>query len=608
MCVAGGALMYTANQDTSESRVYGCTVLIGLGVGMWIQASFSVAQAIVDLENVTSVIGFITLDQFLAIATLLSTAAALRNPHQLAAKFTAQRLAFLEERANELRLENRGHSAKALKHLTPQTEEFLVRGEDLPEVNFDIGESYAGSLSNGPSGNSSLWFWFFPSENPAASEEIVIWLNGGPGCSSLFGFLHENGPFLWQAGTYEPIKNPYSWTNLTNVIWIDQPAGTGFSPGPPTVQDEIDVANQFMDFWKRFMDTFGFKGRDVYLTGESYAGQYIPYIANEMLDKEDTDYFNVKGIWLINPSINSDDVLIAGELIAYLRPYFHPILTMAAPAVPALNYYQSVINLNESTVKDVNSRFESCGFAKFMEESLQFPPKGKLPPAPRGADECNLWGDIVIAATYVNPCFNIYHLTDFCPFLWNVMGFPSLAGGPNNYFNRSDVQKVIHAPPTDYSSCSNYRFFPEGDQSPPSGLGPLPKVIEKTNNTIIAHGSLDFLLFLNGSLITIQNMTWNGAQGFQKMPSEKMFAPYHPGLGEIANGQASPPFYQDAGAGFLGTTHTERGLTWVTADLSGHELPQYSPGSAYRQLEFLLGRIESLTQRGSFTTVPGNFK
>ncbi|KAK2783861.1 hypothetical protein FQN53_008923 [Emmonsiellopsis sp. PD_33] len=65
MCVAGGALMYTANQDTSESRVYGCTVLIGLGVGMWIQASSSVAQAIVDLENVTSVIGFITLDQFL---------------------------------------------------------------------------------------------------------------------------------------------------------------------------------------------------------------------------------------------------------------------------------------------------------------------------------------------------------------------------------------------------------------------------------------------------------------------------------------------------------------------------------------------------------------
>lgn len=43
---------------------------------------------------------------------------------------------------------------------------------------------------------SELYFWFFPSTNPAAEKEIVIWLNGGPGCSSLEGFLQENGPFL----------------------------------------------------------------------------------------------------------------------------------------------------------------------------------------------------------------------------------------------------------------------------------------------------------------------------------------------------------------------------------------------------------------------------
>lgn len=74
LCAAGGALMYTVQQDTSQGRVYGYTVVIGVGVGMWIQASFSVAQAIVDPENVPAAIGFITLAQFLGNTTALAIA------------------------------------------------------------------------------------------------------------------------------------------------------------------------------------------------------------------------------------------------------------------------------------------------------------------------------------------------------------------------------------------------------------------------------------------------------------------------------------------------------------------------------------------------------
>lgn len=74
LCTAGGALMYTVQQDTSQGRVYGYTVVIGVGVGMWIQASFSVAQAIVDPENVPAAIGFITLAQFLGNTTALAIA------------------------------------------------------------------------------------------------------------------------------------------------------------------------------------------------------------------------------------------------------------------------------------------------------------------------------------------------------------------------------------------------------------------------------------------------------------------------------------------------------------------------------------------------------
>ena len=152
------------------------------------------------------------------------------------------------------------------------TTKFAVNGRNIPEVSFDVGESYAGLLPISSKPNASeLFFWFYPSSNPQASDEILIWLNGGPGCSSLEGLIQENGPWLWQSGTYAPVRNQYSWTNLTNVVWVEQPAGTGFSRvgtvGKP--QNELDVAEQFLGFWKNFVSTFGLENRKVYITGES---------------------------------------------------------------------------------------------------------------------------------------------------------------------------------------------------------------------------------------------------------------------------------------------------------------------------------------------------
>jgi carboxypeptidase D len=98
---------------------------------------------------------------------------------------------------------------------TNKTEPFSVNGTGIPEVDFDIGESYAGLLpiSDDPAETRKLFFWFFPSTQAQTQEEVVIWLNGGPGCSSLSGFLTENGAFTWEAGTMSPVQNPYSWTN-----------------------------------------------------------------------------------------------------------------------------------------------------------------------------------------------------------------------------------------------------------------------------------------------------------------------------------------------------------------------------------------------------------
>jgi carboxypeptidase D len=95
----------------------------------------------------------------------------------------------------------------------------------------------------------------------------------------MIGFLTENGPISWIDGTCEPVENPYTWLNLTNVVWIDQPVGVGFTEGEIDIYTETELAAQFAGFWKNFMKLFCLENWRIYLTGESYAGVYIPYIA-----------------------------------------------------------------------------------------------------------------------------------------------------------------------------------------------------------------------------------------------------------------------------------------------------------------------------------------
>ncbi|QLI65913.1 uncharacterized protein G6M90_00g011570 [Metarhizium brunneum] len=477
------------------------------------------------------------------------------------------------------------------------TQKYRVNGTAIPDVDFDIGEAYAGqmSISQDVNGPDKFYFWFQPSPNPDADKEIVIWLNGGihytqPGCSSLEGFIQENGPFLWQYGTYRPVANPWGWHHLTNVLWVEQPINTGFSTGTVTAQDEEDVARQFMGFFKNFIDTFSMQGYKVYITGESYAGMYCPYIANAMINANDTKHFNMKGMLIYDPSITDDRVTE---------------LTL----VPFVDYHHSLFPFNDSFTKQIHDIDSKCGYADARSKHLSYPPPGHLPNPLPGIDpntgkprpECDdylLANTIQQAITDLNPCFDIYQVATTCPLLWDVLGFPGsfdyLPKGASIYFDRQDVKKAINAPlDRKWASCGG-PVFVDHDKSPPSSTTVLGNVIDKTKNVIIGHGALDFILLANGTLMAIQNMTFGGQLGFQKPPVEPFYVPYHT-TGELGT---------IAGAGVFGTTHTERGLTYVGVSLSGHMVPQYAPSAAFRHLEFLLGRVDSLSSKKPFTTDP----
>jgi carboxypeptidase D len=402
----------------------------------------------------------------------------------------------------------------------------------------------------------------------------------GPGCSSLEGFLQENGPISWQYGTPKPVYNPWNWANLTNMVWVEQPIGTGFSQGTPTANSTEEAAAQFLGFFKNFLDTFGLRNRKVYIAGESYAGKYIPYYANAMLDKNDTEYFDVQGVLIYDPSVAEDSLL------------------EDVPAVAYVDKWSGLFNLNATFTEDIHTRAANCGYTDYLNTYLTFPPPGPLPQPNKSANDegCALWNDITNAVFYTNPCFDIYQIATTCPILWDVLGFPGsfdyLPAGQEIYFNRTAVQIAINAPVQEWNECSGGVL--DTDTSPPSSYEVLPRIIDGLKRTIIVHADLDWILLGNGTLLTIQNMTWGGLQGFQEAPKGDFFVPYH----------SDYSIESMSAKGIMGVTHTERKFTWVEQRLSGHMVPQYQPSSGYRQLEFLLGRIDSLESTVPFTTSP----
>ena len=163
------------------------------------------------------------------------------------------------------------------------------------------GEIYSGYLKTKIDGNE-LFYMYAPSQNNQETDPVLLWLNGGPGCSSLFGFLAEVGPVTTDNFENEFKKNPYSWNTNANLLVIEQPAGVGFSKTSNIKYpwNDNDTAENLLIALKDFLNEYNLKDRDFYISGESYAGIYIPFLVTHILKDTSSDKINVKGIIIGN--------------------------------------------------------------------------------------------------------------------------------------------------------------------------------------------------------------------------------------------------------------------------------------------------------------------
>ena len=170
------------------------------------------------------------------------------------------------------------------------------------------GDIYSGYLTTKISGNE-LFYIYMPSQNNPSTAPLMLWLNGGPGCSSLFGMLGEIGPVTSDNFSGKFKKNEYSWNTNGNLLFIEQPAGVGFSKtsDPHYLWYDDDTAENLLFGIKDFLNLFpDLKNREFYVSGESYAGVYIPFLAKHILQDTSYDKVNLKGVLIGNPLTEFD--------------------------------------------------------------------------------------------------------------------------------------------------------------------------------------------------------------------------------------------------------------------------------------------------------------
>ncbi|XP_034251836.1 venom serine carboxypeptidase-like [Thrips palmi] len=193
-----------------------------------------------------------------------------------------------------------------------------------PPVLGDV-ESYSGFLTVDQARGANLYFWFFPADKGADAAPLVLWLQGGPGSSSMLGVFLENGPVRLKRGRRLKHRR-HSWTRAASMLYIDSPAGTGFSfastpDGLATSSEEAgrDLLAALRQFYTLFPQL---KNNEFFIAGESYAGKYAPALAmaiHESNAKAGADAkINLKGLAVGNPLAEPEAMLEYGDYLYQL--------------------------------------------------------------------------------------------------------------------------------------------------------------------------------------------------------------------------------------------------------------------------------------------------
>ncbi|GFO45469.1 carboxypeptidase [Plakobranchus ocellatus] len=187
-------------------------------------------------------------------------------------------------------------------------------------------ESYSGYITVDERLDKNLFFWFFPAAKIEPKDApLVLYLNGGPGYSSLVGLFAEIGPFTVDKDLNIQMAD-FPWTDTFNVLFVDNPVFVGFSYAKPghEPKDMNTISDDLYSFLMQFFKLYPkYEGCDFYIGGQSYAGKYVVSLASKIhsqLEGQDSEIsFTLKGIYIFSGFL---------EPFQMLQSYPHLLLSL----------------------------------------------------------------------------------------------------------------------------------------------------------------------------------------------------------------------------------------------------------------------------------------
>ncbi|KAG5556020.1 hypothetical protein RHGRI_006604 [Rhododendron griersonianum] len=351
-----------------------------------------------------------------------------------------------------------------------------------PQVSF---QQFGGYITVDEKQYRALFYYFVEAETDPASKPLVLWLNGGPGCSSIgAGAFCEHGPFKPSGQIL--IKNGYSWNKEANMLYLESPAGVGFSYSANasyyTSVDDNMTARDNLVFLENWFNKFPeYKNTDFFITGESYGGHYVPQLAQLIIQSK--VQFNLKGIAIGNPLLEfNTDFNSKGEYL-----WSHGLVS-------------------DDTYQLFNN---ACNYSQIRRQSEN----GALTPVCSQVSKQ--------ASREISKFVDIYDVTlDVC---LSSLGSQAqvlsrlqdaekidvcVEDETSNYLNREDVQKAFHARlvgVTGWSICSDVLHYEMQNLEIPT-IPVLASLVKSGIRVLVYSGDQDSVIPLTGTRTLVNGL------------------------------------------------------------------------------------------------------
>ncbi|KAF8734089.1 serine carboxypeptidase, partial [Rhizoctonia solani] len=404
-------------------------------------------------------------------------------------------------------------------------------------------------------GAKHLFFYFFESRNDPDSDPVLMWINGGPGCSSSLGLFMELGPCSirgpLQSGSNGTDWNPYSWNNKANLFFLDQKysLGVGFSYADygETVSTTEDAAKNVQAFVTIFFETFSkFKGspqREFHMSGESYGGRYLPVFASEIVDQNSRA--EAGGF----EPINLKSVLIGNGLTDFKTMWegYYDIQCKNLSVVP----FQDI-----KTCVTMKQQLHRC-LKMYQKDCVE---QTDPVACSLAAGFCNEALSLPYQATGRNP----YDMTK-PEELQSSLCYP-ITEHINTFLDQPETRKALGVHPSigNYTGCSRdvgVRFSASLDHFH-SNQWYVAGLLERGIKVLVYVGTYDWICNWVGNQKWVMALDWTGSAEFTAQKDRNW----------IVDSQV---------AGF---TRSANGLTFATVDAAGHMVPYDKPKEALAML------------------------